>query len=314
MNTRNTNDNITINPIKKLFQTRGLILQIDFTTCQSPNQIGVSANSRLPITSVFENISDPVNSPILQNFNQIEKQWCITQFSQNNTTGFIQFNTGFYWFVTVNNLNKPLRHLKYMSNENESTRYAVGPKFKPESDNDKPKPTPPIPPSEDNNKPNNNNENNRPNDNNNNNNTPTPTTTSNTPTTTILSTSTTSIPTTRTESTTTTFTFPDIPSYTTIDDIFTTTTPTTTTTTTTIPSKTTTNTNTKTTNSPKPIDPPKTTIPPIPPKPTPENYISYSICKEESKETSNLLNEENANLKNEIEELKRQIMSSRLIA
>ena len=152
------NDNFTINPIKKSFQIRGLILQIDFTTCQLPNQTGVSANSRLPITTVFENISDPVNSPVLRNFNvvydqihtiecsdydseqticfrwQIEKQWCITQFSRDNTTGFVQFNTGFYWFVTVNNLNEPLRHLKYMSDENESTRYAVGSEFKPERD------------------------------------------------------------------------------------------------------------------------------------------------------------------------------------
>ncbi|CAG8684362.1 40790_t:CDS:2 [Gigaspora margarita] len=79
------NDNFTINPIKKLFQIRGLILQIDFTTCQLPNQTGVLANSRLPITTVFENISDPVN---------------------NNTTRFIQFNIGFY----------------------------VGPEFKPERD------------------------------------------------------------------------------------------------------------------------------------------------------------------------------------
>src|SRR5260363_167605 len=147
------------------------------------------------------------------------------------------------------------------------------------NNSDKPKPTPPIPPPEDNNRPNNNDENNRPNDNN----TPTPTTTSNTPTTTIPSTSTTSIPTTRTK-TTTTFTFPDIPSHTTIDD---TSTSTTTTTTTTIPSKTTTNTNTITTNLPTPtdnIDPSKTTIPPIPPKPTSENYISCPICKEELKE------------------------------
>ncbi|CAG8818264.1 31378_t:CDS:2, partial [Gigaspora margarita] len=130
----------------------------DFTTWQLPNLKGVSANSRLPITTVFENISDPVNSPVLRNFNvvydqihtiecsdydseqticfrwQIEKQWCITQFSRDNTTGFVQFNTGFYWFVTVNNLNEPLRHLKYMSDENESTRYAVGSEFKPERD------------------------------------------------------------------------------------------------------------------------------------------------------------------------------------
>ncbi|KAF0524538.1 hypothetical protein F8M41_015152 [Gigaspora margarita] len=131
----------------------------------------------------------------------------------------------------------------------------------------------------DNNRPNNNDENNRPN----NNNTSTSTTTSNTPTTTILSTSTTSISTTRTKLTTTS-TFSDIPSHTTIDNTFTSTT---TTTTTTILSKTTTNTNTITTNSPKPtdnIDPSKTTIPPIPPKPISENYISCPICKEELKE------------------------------
>ncbi|KAF0431395.1 hypothetical protein F8M41_005407 [Gigaspora margarita] len=194
----------------------------NFTTCQLPNQKGVSANSRLPITT------------------QIEKQWCITQFSRDNTTGFVQFNTGFYWFVTVNNLNEPLRHLKYISDENESIRYAVSSEFKPKRDDGhlrgpyKPKPIPLIPPPKDNNRPNNNNKNNRPNDNN----IPTSTTTSNTLTTTIPSTSTTSILTTRTKSTTT-FTFPDIPSHTTIDDASTTTT-----TTTTIPSKTTTNTNT----------------------------------------------------------------------
>ncbi|CAG8838886.1 40655_t:CDS:2, partial [Gigaspora margarita] len=211
------NNNFTINPIKKLFQIRELILQIDFTTCQLPNQTGVLANSRLPITTVFENISDPVNSPVLRNFNIVYDQIHTIEY---NTTGFVQFNTGFYWFVTVNNLNEPLRHLKYMSDENKSTRYAVGSEFKPERDlrglfrdlgeeirdlkrklvedreerdnkrnknnSDKPKPKLPIPPPEDNNRPNNNNKNNRPNDNN----TPT-STTSNTPTTTIPSTSTT---------------------------------------------------------------------------------------------------------------------------
>ncbi|CAG8853296.1 1990_t:CDS:2, partial [Gigaspora margarita] len=177
-------------------------------------------NSRLPITTVFENISDPVNSPVLQNFNvvydqihtiecsdydseqticfrwQIEKQWCITQFSQDNTTGFVQFNTGFYWFVTVNNINEPLRHLKYMSDEmkvpdmqwidlNVNNAQAIRDlgeeirdlKRKLVEDREE----------RDNKRPNNNNENNRPNDNN----TPIPTTTSNTPTTTIPSTSTT---------------------------------------------------------------------------------------------------------------------------
>ncbi|KAF0559872.1 hypothetical protein F8M41_004386 [Gigaspora margarita] len=231
----NANDNFTINPIKKLFQIRGLILQIDFTTCQ------------LPIKQEFQQIVD-------------------YQLQQ-----FVQFNTGFYWFVTVNNFNKHLRRLKYISNENKSTRYAVGPEFKPERYND-------------NNIPNNDDKNNRPNDNNNNNNTPTSTTTSNTPTTTIPSTLTTSIPTTRTESTITIFTFPDIPSYSTIDDTSTTTTPTKTTTTTTILSKTTTNTNTITTNSSN-IDLSKTTIQPIPPKPISENYISCPICKEELKES-----------------------------
>ncbi|KAF0524910.1 hypothetical protein F8M41_014862 [Gigaspora margarita] len=44
------------------------------TTCQLPNQKGVLANSRLPITTVFENISDPVNSPVLRNFNIVYDQ------------------------------------------------------------------------------------------------------------------------------------------------------------------------------------------------------------------------------------------------
>ncbi|CAG8754621.1 11363_t:CDS:2, partial [Gigaspora margarita] len=164
--------------------------------------------------TVFKNISDPVNK--------------------------------FYWFVTVNNLNEPLRHLKYISDKNESTRYAVGSEFKPEKNDGHLRG----------------------------------------PCTIILESiqlfrwidlninnaqairdleeeirdlkrklvedreerDNKSIPTTKTKSTTT-FTFSDIPSHTTIDDISISTI---TTTTTTILSKTTTNTNTITTNSPKP--------------------------------------------------------------
>ncbi|KAF0370531.1 hypothetical protein F8M41_013231 [Gigaspora margarita] len=167
------NDNFTINSLKKLFQIRELILQIDFTTCQLPNQTGVSANSRLPITTVFENI--------------------------------------------INNLNEPLRHLKYISDENESTRYAVGSEFKPERDDghlrepcaiilesiqsfrwidlnvnnaqairDLGEEIRDLKRKLDENREERDNK--RPNDNNNNNNTPTSTTTSNTPTTTIPST------------------------------------------------------------------------------------------------------------------------------
>jgi hypothetical protein len=102
------NDTFIINPIKKSFQIRGLIIQIDFTSCQLPNQTGVAQNNRLPMTTVFEDINDPINSPVRQNFRvvyekihtiecsdcdyeqtlcfrwQIEKQWCITNFFRNN--------------------------------------------------------------------------------------------------------------------------------------------------------------------------------------------------------------------------------------
>ncbi|KAF0521502.1 hypothetical protein F8M41_015785 [Gigaspora margarita] len=152
------------------------LLQIDFTTCQLSNQTGVSANSRLPITTVFKNISDPVNSPVLQNFNIVYNQIHTIKCSD-------------YEFYNIKT--------NFLRNKNKL---------------DKPKPILPISPPEDNNRPNNNDENNRPNDNNNNNNTSTSTTTSNTLITTIPSTSTTNISTTRTKSTTT-FTFSDIPSH-----------------------------------------------------------------------------------------------------
>ncbi|CAG8854040.1 44489_t:CDS:2, partial [Gigaspora margarita] len=84
----------------------------------------VSANSRLPITTVFENISNSVNSPVLQNFNIVYDQIYTIECSDYDSKQTI-----------LNNLNEPLRHLKYISNENKSTRYAVGSEFKPEKDN-----------------------------------------------------------------------------------------------------------------------------------------------------------------------------------
>ena len=97
------NDTFTINPIKKLFQLRGIIVQVDFTSCQLPiNQNIEQQNQTLPSEIVFEDLNDLINSPIKKNFNvvydkvhtlectkcdyeqticfnwKIEKQWCIT--------------------------------------------------------------------------------------------------------------------------------------------------------------------------------------------------------------------------------------------
>ncbi|KAF0428743.1 hypothetical protein F8M41_005824 [Gigaspora margarita] len=209
------NDNLTINPIKKLFQIRGLILQIDFTTYSKLKNNSASLN--------FLKIIQLDSFNLIQNF--------IGLLSDENKSTRYAIDLNVNNVQAIRDLGEEIRDLKRKLVEDREERDNKRSK----NNSDKPKPIPPIPSLEDNNRPNNNNENNRPNDNNDNNNTPTPTTTSNTPTTTILSNSTTSIPTTRTKSTTT-FTFLDIPFYTTIDDTSTTTT--TTTATTTILSKT----------------------------------------------------------------------------
>ncbi|CAG8805501.1 9682_t:CDS:2, partial [Racocetra persica] len=143
----------TINLIKKTFNMRSLILQVN-TSCELPiSQAVVPNNSHLPMENVFEDINDIINSLIKRNYNlvyekieqidcsecdykkiacftwPIEKQWYITQSSNIHETEFVQFNTGFFWFITVVDINESSRYLKYLSDREEESRYNLGSAF-----------------------------------------------------------------------------------------------------------------------------------------------------------------------------------------
>jgi hypothetical protein len=151
-------DSYTINPLKKSFKIRSLVIHIDFTSCQLPNPAVEQQNNQLPASTVFEDMNDVIHSPVRKNFNvvyekihdvkcsecdyemtlcdvwKIEKQWCITR--ENNVAGntFVQFNTGYFWYISVNNLSEPLRFLNYMNETSEQSRYPIGNEFAPEPD------------------------------------------------------------------------------------------------------------------------------------------------------------------------------------
>ncbi|CAG8740130.1 30979_t:CDS:2, partial [Racocetra persica] len=122
---QDVNDTYTINLIRKTFNIRALILQVG-TTCELPlSQAVVPDNSRLLVENVFEDINDLINSL------KIEKQWCLTYTNNAQRNAFVQFNTGFFWFITALDINESLRHLKYMSDEDERFRYNLGAAFAP---------------------------------------------------------------------------------------------------------------------------------------------------------------------------------------
>ncbi|CAG8824815.1 19061_t:CDS:1, partial [Dentiscutata erythropus] len=62
---------------------------------------------------------------------KIEKQWCISRASTTTGNQFIQFNTGYYWFISVNDINESLHIVKYMNNANEKSHYNIGSQFAP---------------------------------------------------------------------------------------------------------------------------------------------------------------------------------------
>ncbi|CAG8608501.1 8047_t:CDS:2 [Dentiscutata erythropus] len=67
-----TDDKFTINPIKKNFHIREIVVQIDFTSCQlSISQAIEQNNSTLPANIVFEDFNNLVNSPINKTFKVI---------------------------------------------------------------------------------------------------------------------------------------------------------------------------------------------------------------------------------------------------
>jgi hypothetical protein len=151
-------DSFTIYPLKKSFQVRSIILHVDFSSCQLPDPTNKQNNRQLSASTVFEDMNDMINSPIKRNFNvvydkqheikcsecdyetticdiwKIEKQWCITHANDQEENSFVQFNTGYFWFISVNNLSEPLRYLTYMNETNENTRYPVGFQFASEAD------------------------------------------------------------------------------------------------------------------------------------------------------------------------------------
>ncbi|CAG8561987.1 25681_t:CDS:2 [Racocetra persica] len=71
------------------------------------------------------------NSFIQRRNNRIEKQLYITQQSNIQGSAFVQFNTGFFWFITVSDINESLRYLKYISDTDETSRYNLGAAFAP---------------------------------------------------------------------------------------------------------------------------------------------------------------------------------------
>ncbi|CAG8722482.1 5963_t:CDS:1, partial [Dentiscutata heterogama] len=64
---------------------------------------------------------------------KIEKQWCIAYLS-NNVPVFVQFNTGFFWFILAINIFEPLRYLKYISDEDKLSCYNIEIIFGPSRD------------------------------------------------------------------------------------------------------------------------------------------------------------------------------------
>ncbi|CAG8695369.1 35738_t:CDS:2, partial [Racocetra persica] len=81
-----------INPIQKNFNIKAIILQVE-TSCE------------LPISQA--------------------------QVPNNNRNVFVQFNTGFFWFITALDINESLRYLKYMFNLDERSRYNLDTVFAP---------------------------------------------------------------------------------------------------------------------------------------------------------------------------------------
>ncbi|CAG8792564.1 13724_t:CDS:2, partial [Racocetra persica] len=69
--------------------------------------------------------------PLAQAQEVIEKQWCITRISNVDGNAFVQFNTEFFWFITVLDINKSLRYLKYITDQDKESRYNLGTTFAP---------------------------------------------------------------------------------------------------------------------------------------------------------------------------------------
>jgi hypothetical protein len=153
-------DTFTIKPLRKSFKFRTLVIQVDFSSCQlpDPDPDSEQQNATLPASTVFEDMNDVINSPIKKNFRivyekiheiqcsecdyettlcdvwKIEKQWCITRSNADLPNVFVQFNTGYFWLITANNLNESLRYLTYMNEADETKRYPIGTEYAPEAD------------------------------------------------------------------------------------------------------------------------------------------------------------------------------------
>ncbi|CAG8784134.1 8224_t:CDS:1, partial [Dentiscutata erythropus] len=65
---QNANDIYVINPIRKSFRVRLLILKQD-NTCQLTQDRDIGQNASLPSSAVFENLSNLVDSRVKRNFN-----------------------------------------------------------------------------------------------------------------------------------------------------------------------------------------------------------------------------------------------------
>ncbi|CAG8821932.1 28364_t:CDS:2, partial [Dentiscutata erythropus] len=125
-------DKFTINPIKKDFHIRGIVIQIDFTSCQLPiSQVIEQNNSTLPANIVFEDLNNLVNSPINKTFKVVYNKIETITSSTTTRNQVIQFNTGYYWFINVNDINESLRIVKYINDADEKSRYNIGSQFAP---------------------------------------------------------------------------------------------------------------------------------------------------------------------------------------
>lgn len=151
------NDTFTINPLKKSFRFRMVILHTDNTCQLVVDQGNVQRNRFIPASDVFEDMNNIVDSPIKKNFNKvydkvqeigcsecdqeyylcnlwnINKQWCIKEISNVEDNVFVRFNTGFYWAVTAIDLDEPFRYLLFRNENREGERYRIGPAFEPAS-------------------------------------------------------------------------------------------------------------------------------------------------------------------------------------
>ncbi|CAG8786230.1 886_t:CDS:2, partial [Dentiscutata erythropus] len=128
---KDTNDKFTINPIKKDFHIREIVVQIDFTSCQLPiSQVIEQNNSTLPANIVFEDLNNLVNSPINKTFkvvyDKIETITCEECDYEQILCFTLKIEKQY-----INDINESLRIVKYMNNADEKSYYNIGSQFAP---------------------------------------------------------------------------------------------------------------------------------------------------------------------------------------